>query len=143
MIADFHKIGLLILNEDGTKFLVCEKGEDGMTQDYLFPGGKIEEEDEFECIVREIWEELDCEVAVETLEFVGAYMGPAAGDPSRTVAIRLYKGEIVGKPTPSSEIKFIHWIGRDDINNERVSPIIRRQILPDLIERDILKQESE
>jgi len=138
-MAHYNKIGLLILNNDQTQFLVCQKGENSMTQNYLLPGGQIEDEDEFECIVREIWEELDCEVAVETLEFVGVYVGPAAGDPSKDVSIRLYKGEIVGKPTPSSEIKFIHWIGQEDQDDERVSPIIRLQILPDLIERDILK----
>jgi hypothetical protein len=36
-MAYFNKIGLLLFNEDQTKFLVCEK--DNFTSDFIMPGG--------------------------------------------------------------------------------------------------------
>jgi hypothetical protein len=59
--------------------------------------------------------------------------------PDKDVSIKLYSGKIIGKPKPSTEIKFIHWIGKTDKNNLRVSQIIRNKIIPDLIKRKILK----
>lgn len=137
-MAHFNKIGLLILNENQSKFLVCEK--DHFTSDFLLPGGKIEPpETEEACIIREIREELDVEVNINSLTFLAEYHGPAAGDPTKDVSIKLYQGGIIGTPKPSNEIVRLHWIGKGDAKNHRVSPIIREQILPDLLKKRILK----
>lgn len=40
-MAYFNKIGLLLLNEDQTKFMVCEK--DNFTSDFIMPGGQLDE----------------------------------------------------------------------------------------------------
>lgn len=135
----YNKIGLLILNQDETKFLVCEKSPENVTSDYIMPGGQFKEANEVECLKNEIKEELDCEIDEESLEYVGEYTDVAAGRPDRDVSIKLYKGKIIGKPKPSTEIKFIHWIGKKDITNQRVSPIIRNKIIYDLVKRRILK----
>lgn len=137
-MAYFNKIGLLILNENQSKFLACEKNY--FTSDFLLPGGKIEpsETDEV-CIIREIREELDIEVDRNSLAFFAEYHGSAAGDPTKDVSIKLYQGDIIGIPKPSSEIVRLHWIGKEDTENTRVSPIIREQILPDLLKKGILK----
>lgn len=46
----YNKIGLLVLDDDQTKFLVCEPGdkytEKSVTQ-YLMPGGKLEEKSDY------------------------------------------------------------------------------------------------
>ncbi|MFH0936422.1 MAG: NUDIX domain-containing protein [Candidatus Woesearchaeota archaeon] len=138
-MAYYNKIGLLILNKNKNKFLVCEKSPENITSDYIMPGGKFEENSVEDCLKNEIKEELDCEVDFNTLEYIGEYKDIAAGSPDKDVSIRLYKGNIIGIPKPSTEIKFIHWIGRKDVNNLRISPIIRNKIIPDLIKRDILK----
>lgn len=138
-MAFYNKIGLLILNKTGDKFLVCEKAADNVTSDYIMPGGQFFENTIEECIKNEIKEELDCEVDLRGLRFIGEYIDVAAGNPTKDVSIRLYQGELVGNPVPSSEIKYIHWIGVDDRENPRVSPIIRNKILPDLLQRKILK----
>jgi 8-oxo-dGTP diphosphatase len=137
-MAYFNKVGLVILNSDGTKFLVCEKGS--FTTDYLTPGGKIEKgESDEECLAREIKEELNVEINKDSLKYINTYMGSASGDNTKDVSIKLYKGEIIDEPTPSQEIIKLHWIGKEDTTNIRVSPIIRYKIIPDLIKKGILK----
>jgi len=103
------------------------------------PGGKFEETTEIECLKNEIREELNCEIDVGTLEYIGEYIDVAAGKPDRDVSIKLYKGKLISIPKPSGEIKFIHWISKEDQTNLRVSPIIRNKIIPDLVKRGILK----
>jgi hypothetical protein len=55
------------------------------------------------------------------------------------VKIRLYKGKLLDKPKPSTEIGRLRWIGKKDINNPKVSPILRNKIILDLVKRGILK----
>ena len=140
-MAYFEKIGLLILNNDKTKFLVCEKrpGPKAITTQWIMPGGLFEEETVEECLKNEIKEELDCDVDFSTLKFIGEYEDIAAGMPDKTVKIILYSAKIIGNPKPSTEIAKLHWIGKEDINNPRVSPIIKNKIIPDLLKRGILK----
>jgi 8-oxo-dGTP pyrophosphatase MutT (NUDIX family) len=141
-MAYYNKIGLLVLNESSTKFLVCEPGalyeEKSVTQ-YLMPGGKFEEETVEECLKAETKEELGCDLDMTSLIFINDYTDVAASSPDRDVLIRLYQGKLLGRPTPSTEIGALHWIGREDLSNEKVSPIIRNKIIPDLIEKNILK----
>lgn len=137
-MAYFNKIGLLLLNEDQTKFLVCEK--DNFTSDFIMPGGQLdEEEDDRECLTREIKEELAVETDKKSLEYIDEYIDVAAGAPTKDVSIKLYKGNIVGDPKPSMEMIKFHWIGKEDLSNSRISPIIRNKIIPDLIAKNILK----
>lgn len=138
-MAYYNKIGLLILNEDQTKFLVCEKYPHIITSDYIMPGGQLEEQSDIECLKNEIKEELNCEVDVQSLQYIQEYTDVAAGRPDRDVTIKLYKGEIIGTPKPSTEIKSIHWIGEKDKNNLKISAIIRNKIIPDLLRRKLLK----
>ena len=138
-MAYYNKIGLLVLNENREKFLVCEKAPENVTSDYIMPGGKFEEETIEKCLENEIKEELGCEVNLKSLEYIGEYSDVAAGDSKSNVSIRLYKGSLIGDPIPSTEIKAIHWISKKDLNNPRVSLVIRNKIIPDLIKRNILK----
>jgi 8-oxo-dGTP pyrophosphatase MutT (NUDIX family) len=137
-MAYFNKVGLLLLSEDQKMFMVCEK--DNFTTDYILPGGRIEDgESDIVCLAREIREELAVRLDKESLEFVGEYVDVAAGDATKDVSIRLYVGKIVGVPIPSHEIVKFSWLGREGLVTDRVSPIIRNKILPDLIKRDIIK----
>ncbi len=137
-MAYYNKVGLLVLNDDHTRFLVCEKSPENVTSDYIMPGGQFHEKSVEECLTNEIKEELACGVDTAHLTFIGEYTDIASGRPDRDVSIKLYQGNLVGAPTPSTEIKAIHWIGAADINNLRVSPIIRNKILPDLIKRNVV-----
>jgi 8-oxo-dGTP pyrophosphatase MutT (NUDIX family) len=137
-MAYFNKIGLLLLSEDETKFLVCEKNN--FTTDFIMPGGKIERgESDIECLKRELKEELQVQIDDASLKFLGEYIDVAAGDPTKDVSIKLYQGKITGTPKPSQEITGIQWLGREDLAHPRLSPIIKNKIMPDLIARNILK----
>lgn len=119
--------------------MVCEKDRGDITNDYIMPGGQMTEETVEDCLKNEIKEELNCAVDFTTLSFVGEYADVAAGDPDHEVSIELYQATLLGTPQASAEIKAIHWIGKEDQDNERVSPIIRNKIIPDLVSRKILK----
>ncbi len=139
-MAYYNKIALLVLNDDETKFLVCEPGEkytEKSVVQYLMPGGKLEEKSDVECLRAEIKEELGCDFDESSLKLIGEYTDVAAA-PGRDVMLRLYRGKLIGTPRPSSEIGALHWIGKEDVSNPKVSPIIRNKILPDLIGRKIL-----
>ncbi len=137
--SKYIKVGLLVLSPDKKKFLVCEKHPQFVTSLYIMPGGKLEEENDIECLKNEIKEELNCQVNIKSLKFIGEYEDQAAGRPEKKVIIRLYQGKIIGAPTPSTEIKALHWIGKEDANNPKVSAIIRNKIIPDLIKRGIIQ----
>ncbi len=139
-MADINKIGLLILNQDQTKFLVCRK--DNFTSDWLMPGGQIEkDESNKDCLKREIKEELNCQVELASLKYIDKYNNPASGALDKIVEIKLYQGKIVGEIKPSSEIIDCSWISAQDIENREVSPIIKNKIIPDLLQKNILKKE--
>ena len=137
-MAYYNKIGLLVLSKDQTKFLVCQKYPQNVTADYIMPGGQLTEENDTECIKNEVKEELSCEVDIKSLRLIGEYTDVAAGRPDRDVAIKLYEGELIGVPKPSTEVQYLHWIGKESANNKIVSPIVRNKIIPDLIKRHIL-----
>ncbi len=138
-MAYYNKIGLLILNQDNTKFLVCQKSPDDVTADYIMPNGQFEEDTIKECLKNEIKEELNCEVDFNTLEYIGEYIDVAAGKPNKDVSIKLYKSKIISNPEPSGEVKNIYFISKEDQNNFKASSIIRNKIIPDLIQKKILK----
>ena len=138
-MAYWYHIGLLVLNDDSTKFLVCEKDKDNITNLYLMPGGQMDEMSVEECLRSEIKEELDCKVDFGSLKYIGEFADVAAGDPDHEIALELYQGTLIGDPKPSSEIRRIHWIGKKDADNPKVSSIIRNKIIPVLIEKGILQ----
>jgi len=141
-MAYYNKIGLLLLNEERTSFMVCVPGEaytDKRVTQYLLPGGQLEESSDLECLKREIKEELDCGLDESSVAYIGEYTDVSASSPDRDVMIRLYEGRVIGDPKPSSEIGAFAWIGKGDIENPRVSPIIKNKIIPDLVMREILK----
>ncbi|MDD3284608.1 MAG: NUDIX domain-containing protein [Patescibacteria group bacterium] len=140
-MAYYNKIGLLVLSKNEDSFLVCEPGEkyeDKSVVQYLMPGGQFEKESDIKCLQREIKEELNCEIDIGSIKFINEYTDIAA-TPGKDVMIKLYIGKLVGEPVAHSEIGSLHWISKNDINNEKVSPIIRNKIIPDLINKNILK----
>ena len=135
-MADFNKVGVLIMR--GDRLLLCRKNRD--TSKLILPGGRIEAgESDLECLARELREELG-EVALRNVEYVGTYEDRAAlDDPTvvKTLRIALYRGDLVGEPTPASEITGFVWFGPESDVAE-LTPIFVNRILPDLLTRGIL-----
>jgi 8-oxo-dGTP diphosphatase len=135
-MADYNKIGALILR--GDRMLLCRKRRD--TSRLILPGGRIEPgESDLQCLARELREELG-DVRLERPEYLGIYEDRAAlDDPTavKRVRITLYRGELVGEPSPSSEISGLIWFGPDS-DRAALTPILVNRILPDLAGRGIL-----
>jgi 8-oxo-dGTP diphosphatase len=136
VVADYHKVGLLIVR-DG-RMLLCRKRKG--TSLLILPGGCIEEgESHRQCLERELREELG-QVQVSELVYIGTYRETAAGQEghrAKTVQIELYGGELTGTPSPHAEIAELVWFGPAD-DRAQLAPSIANRILPDLLGRSIL-----
>jgi len=66
---------------------------------------------------------------------------PAMSDPGKTVQIVLYRVEIVGSPTPSSEVGELHWLTKQEFNEKKfsLSPQIEEYMAPRLIVDNLLQ----
>ncbi len=127
-----RKVGLLMVRDN--RILLCRKRYG--TSLLILPGGKPEgDETEERALEREIKEELG--TTVSAIEHFGRYEDEAAGDPRR-VSVSLYTGELGGEPVANGEIAELIWFGMGD-DSALVSPSLRRQILPDLLRRGILR----
>ncbi|QBD75532.1 NUDIX domain-containing protein [Ktedonosporobacter rubrisoli] len=125
-----HTVGLAIF-QDARLLLVRKRN----TMKFMLPGGKIDPgESETECIVREIYEELQSHVQLETLRFLGNYTDLAANELDAMVTMKLYTGQITNPPQPSREIEEIYWFDRGQHNGGiSIAPLLDNQILPYLI----------
>jgi|SRR5450755_1426029 8-oxo-dGTP diphosphatase len=128
------KAGLMLI-KDGS-FLVTRKRK---TSAFLIPGGRYKRnENDFQCLEREIKEELNCLVDLSSLQYLDIFTDVAANEPNSSITVRLYLGEIIGTPSPSSEIAEIKWFNPkvDDISI--LAPSIQNKILPYLLEHNLL-----
>ena len=135
-MADFNKVGALIQRED--RILLCRKSHG--TSKLILPGGRVEAgESDLHCLAREIREELG-DVALRNVQYVATYEDRAAfDDPAviKTVRIALYRGDLIGRPAPASEIAELVWFGPES-DRGHLTPILINRILPDLLARGIL-----
>nr|WP_234891580.1 NUDIX domain-containing protein [Sinorhizobium meliloti] len=128
LVRTISKVGIAVIS-DGRILLVRKKGG----QHLILPGGKPEfGEDDLMALEREIDEELGCLIERQSLHFCGCFTDRAAGLFDTMVAVRLYRGELCGDPTPCAEIEAIDWFPIDDHENALLAPSLRNSILPSL-----------
>jgi 8-oxo-dGTP diphosphatase len=140
-MAYYNKVGLLALSDNKKKFLVCWPGPNygSPTKAYLMPGGQIEAgESDIDCLKREVMEELAVELDPNNIDYINEYIDKTVFYPDRDVSIKLYAAKMLGEPKASDEIGDLAWIGLADANDEKVSPIIKNKIIPDLVKRGLL-----
>jgi 8-oxo-dGTP diphosphatase len=131
--SHLYKSGLIIIENDD--LLVVRKEN---TYFYLLPGGLLElgETDE-EALLREIYEELSCGLVEDSLAYFGTFEEEAANEPDSIIHINTYFGQLVGQPSPNSEIVEVLWFGKGN-NQALLSPIIRNSIWPTLAAKGYL-----
>jgi 8-oxo-dGTP diphosphatase len=125
------KIGLAVLRSG--RILLVRKRHSAF---YILPGGKPEKGEGDLCALhREISEELGCQIDAGSVVFLGAFSDRAAGSPDVTVTVRLYGGDLVGTPTPNSEIEEICWFCPLD-HRLNLAPSLHNSIVPFLFTPD-------
>lgn len=73
-------------------------------------GGKIEPgETDLDCLHREVKEEVNSRVVSSSLRFIKEFEAPAFGKPNTLINVKLYAGDLMDEPTPSSEIVEIQY----------------------------------
>ena len=125
------KIGLLCIQNK--KLLVVFKPKIGL---YITPGGKIEpQETDMECLEREVQEEISC--SVENLVYFGTFNGTT---PEGYLHQKCYFGNLVGKIAlnPSDTINGYSWIDRNSAGNIPLGPMLKDQIIPELMKRGLM-----
>jgi len=122
------KYGLIII-KNKNMLLNRKKGTDF----WLIPGGKPEgKETPEQCIVREIREEHNCAVDVDSLKFFGEFTEKAANEPDAIIHLKAYSGNISGKPFPGREIEEQMWFAKDS-DPKKLSPLLKYKLIPHLI----------
>ena len=88
-----------------------------------FPGGKMEKgEDHRRCLEREMREELDVEIVVETELHATSF-----DYPDRTVELHFYRCAIIGEPKPILGQR-VQWVSRAELGTLRFPPADRELI---------------
>ncbi|MFN2588546.1 MAG: SIR2 family protein [Actinomycetota bacterium] len=127
----FHKAGLIALRN--RRLLLVRKRA---TDKLILPGGSIEPgEDAETALSRELQEELGA--TSSNLRFWREFEDSAAFEVNSRVRIRAFFGELDSEPRASGEIAEFEWIDTRCVA-EKLSPIIRRQVLPALKSQDLV-----
>ena|SRR3989338_10979872 len=125
------KIGLLCIQDK--KLLVVFKPKIGL---YITPGGKIEpQETDTGCLKREVQEEIGC--SIRDLVYFGVFNGTT---PDGFLHQKCYFGNLEGKITlnPSDTINGYSWIDRNSAGNIPLGPMLKDQIIPELMKRGLM-----
>ena len=102
-----------IYTRDGKILSTLSKGKNT----FYIPGGKREgNESHHETLVREIKEELDVDIVIDTIEYLGVYEAQSDGA-AEGVIVRMtcYMAEYKGALKASSEIDRFEWHTTSDI----------------------------
>jgi 8-oxo-dGTP diphosphatase len=120
------KIGLAVTDSD--RLLVVRKRG---TSSYILPGGKREPgENDLEALAREVEEELGCRLNSSTIVFLGSFSDAAADLENTTVTVRLYAAQLIGNPTPQSEIENLKWFCPSADSGQSLAPSLQNHIVP-------------
>ena len=113
-----------IIRSNG-KILICRRGEGGSCAHlWEFPGGKIEAgETPFQCIVREIQEELS--LKIKPLHVVDEY---AYSYPDKDIMFTFIESEIVSGELQPLVHEEICWVVPEELTNYEWCPADRRVI---------------
>jgi 8-oxo-dGTP diphosphatase len=94
------------------------------------PGGKIEDgETDVECLRREVKEELDVDIDMDSVVLLGEFEAPAHRKPDLKVNIRLFSCQLTGEPKPHDEIVELKYFD-SSVDKKHLTPISIEKIFP-------------
>lgn len=118
--AELIKYAAVII-KDG-KWLVCRDAN----QDFWKNVGGLPEggESPEDCLAREVAEELG--VKVKSIQYYfSTPISMTVTEPKKSLIIHMYKIDIDGKPSPSSEVGELHWLSRKDFESGKYNLAIQ------------------
>lgn len=117
--------------EDGAVLTVRKRG----THAWMLPGGKPEAgETAAECAVREVFEELGVEIALDRIEPMGEFETRAANEAGFALHASVFRTREPIKPMAQAEIEALRWIDpASGIADETEAPLNRELIFPLLL----------
>jgi 8-oxo-dGTP pyrophosphatase MutT (NUDIX family) len=127
------KVALAVFKDRKVMFVRSHKNENT----FYNVGGKFEEgETDVDCLVREVKEEVNSELDRNTIKFLHEFETEAHGKENTMLNIRLYSGELLHEPKPSSEIAEIKYF--DSSASEDKVTIMGKAILDWLQEHNYI-----
>ncbi len=96
----------------GKLLLVRSSGKNG----FYLPGGKPDPgESDLETLAREVKEELDCGIDPGSVVYFTTTIAQAFAKPDGVlVAVKTYRGDLIGTPRPTSEVVELRYFGLAD-----------------------------
>ena len=124
--VDIRKAGGVIIRD--RKFLVTRSaGKDF----FIAPGGKLEkDETPHQALKRELTEEIQIDIDLNTLENLGTFYAEAAGKDGIMLEMFVFiVNDYKGEPTPSSEVEEIRWINTQTAGIQ-IGSIFEHEVMP-------------
>lgn len=116
----------VIVDGSGRTLLVRKRG----TEPFMQAGGKVGEgETSLDALVREIGEELGCDVA-DAPRALGRFNAPAANEAGRLVEAELFAVDLLGDIQTGAEIEEAIWHDPNDLESVALAPLTRDHVLP-------------
>lgn len=123
-----HVAAAIVTDPAGRAVLVRKRGTTGFMQ----PGGKIERgESALATLVRELREELELEVDVDSTEFLGSFEAAALNEPGQTVRAEVFALTTDAELRAGGEIEEVYWLASpDDTESVELAPLTLDVMLP-------------
>jgi len=132
MKPNILKSGAIILRDK--KLLITKPKSKDI---WIFVGGKPEEGETIaQALIREVKEELNVNVIGTPSLYLKSPIELAAGNAdNKTVQIFAFMTEINGEPKASAEIEKIHWLSREEFeeNKFKLGSVLQNYAIPKLI----------
>jgi len=118
------------------KKLLCVRSHKNAEVFYCLGGTVEESESDEEALRREVREEVGCEMG-DKVELLETFDDWAHGRENTKVQIKLYQGELIDEPKPSSEIAEIEYLDSSS-DPKKLSEIAINQMFPWLKEKGFI-----